>query len=147
MLSISKSLRSLPVLLGVLAVVACADDPVTTPGGEPIVFQGLLRDGDTTEVPLVLDEEGTIRITATELTPLFIQLPPTGELPAVSIGVAIGDPGPGGCGITFGTSLAEGENLTVLVEDANKCLVFFDDQSLPPDAVVRYTVTVDDVKS
>ena len=98
-------------------------------------------------MPLILDEEGTIRITATDLTPQFIQLPPEGGEPAVSIGIAVGDLFEANCSITFGSSLAEGENLTILVEDPTKCLVFFDDQTLPPDAVLEYTVTVEDVKS
>jgi hypothetical protein len=141
--SLGNKLLILACWLGPWALLGCADDPVTTPGGQPLVFQGRLEQGQRIEAPLLLEEEGTIRIVATDLTPILIQAP----VPELSIGLGIGDLVGGACNLTFGTSLTEGDNLTVLVEDAMQCLLFFDNGSLPPDAIISYTVTVEDLKS
>ena len=144
-------LRQLTLLLSIVGSLAflgaCADDPATTPGGEPIVFTGRLKQGERINRPLLLEEEGTIRIEVTDLTPVLIELPPEASLPSLTMGVGIGTLGGEECNITFGSSLAEGDNMTVLVEGTTKCLLFFDDGSLPLDAIISYTVMVDDVKS
>ena len=44
----------------------------------------------------------------------------------------------GDCRITFGSSLFEGDNLTILLEDEARCLLIFDDGTLPEDAVISY---------
>lgn len=136
-----------PFLGAVFLLSACADDPVTTPGGEPIVYQGRLQEGGRVQRPLILEKEGTIQIELLDLEPVLVQLPPEGETLSLTMGVGIGMLNQQACQITFGASLAVGDNLTILVQDPDACLLFFDDGSLPEDAVVEYTVTVDDVKS
>lgn len=135
----------------VLIILAgCADDPVTTPDGQPLVFSGLLEEGGSVTESLVLVEEGMVRIELSEATAVLIELPPGGgEIPPVSLGIGLGSPGSssGSCSLTFGDSLSEGDALLVLMGATEKCLLIFDDGSLPDDAVVSYTVTVDDVKS
>ena len=127
--------------------VGCADDPMTTPDGQPLVFADLLEQGGQVVESLPLVEKGTIRIELTNATPLLIELPPSGELPFFTVGVGIGDESSGTCVITFGSSLKKGDNLTILVQSDMSCLVVFDDGTLPQGAVIRYTVTVEDVKS
>lgn len=137
----------LPALAAAVLLAGCGDDPVTTPGGDPLIYLGVLETGGRIEEPLVLAEEGTVRIELTDVTPIFVELGVEGELPLFSLGVGLGDDSSGSCAITFGTSLLEGESLTVLVEDTMLCLLVFDDGSLPPDAVISYTVTIEDVQS
>lgn len=125
----------------------CGDDPVTTPGGEPLIYTGLLEQGERLEFPLILAEEGTIRIELTDATAVLVETGGSGgEVLPFTVGVGVGQDNQGTCGITFGSSLSEGENLTVLLEDTMRCLLIFDDGTLPLDAVIRYTVTVDDVE-
>jgi hypothetical protein len=144
--SSERHLGAMACLIGAIALAGCGDDPVTTPEGQPIVFTGQLRQGQREERPLVLAEEGTIRIEATKLSPVLVEAP-EGEVPPLAMGVGIGDVVDGQCTITFGESLAEGDNLTVFVDDAVQCLLFFDNGTFPPDAIVAYTVTVEDVKT
>jgi len=125
--------------------VGCANNPVTTPDGQPLVFADQLEQGGKVEESLPLVEPGTVRIELTDATPLLIELPPSGEIPFFTIGVGIGNEDSGTCRITFGESLLEGENLTILVENKLSCLIVFDDGTLPDGAVIRYTVSVVDV--
>ena len=130
-----------------LALAGCGDDPVTTPDGEPLVFTGQLTEGGTSEVSLELVEEGTVRIVLTDATPLLIEIPEGFNEAFFSVGVGVGDTDTGDCVLTFGDSLLEGDALTVLMEGTDKCLLVFDDGTLPDDAVISYTLTVEDVES
>lgn len=137
----SATLLGLVVALAA-TLAACGDDSPSTPGGEPLVFSGQLEQAGRVTHTLNLVREGMIRIELTELTPVLIELPPGGELGTLRIGIGLGDLTSGTCVRTFATGLSEGETLSVLLTDPARCLLVFDNGSLPEDAVVAYTVTV-----
>ncbi|MDX1644428.1 MAG: hypothetical protein R3244_08750 [Thermoanaerobaculia bacterium] len=128
-----------------LVLAGCGDDSPATPDGQPLVFSGDLEQGGNVNHVLDLTREGTIRLSLTELTPVLIELPPGGELGTLRIGVGLGDISSGTCRRTFATNLSEGQVLTVLLNDPARCLLVFDNGSLPEDAVVAYTVVVENV--
>ncbi len=132
-------------LLVALTLAGCGDDSPATPDGQPLVFSGELEQGGSVSHVLNLVREGTLRLSLTELTPVLIELPPGGELGTLRIGVGLGDISSGTCRRTFATGLSEGQVLTVLLTDPARCLLVFDNGSLPEDAVVAYTVVVEDV--
>lgn len=145
-----RRIRPFTALPGGLVLVAwllagCGGSNPATPDGQPLVYSGQLVQGNSVTHVLNLVREGTINLELTDLTPVLIQIPAVGEL-LLRIGVGIGVlDSSGNCQQTFGTPLAEGQSLNVLLTGKERCLLIFDNGYLPEEAVVDYTVTVTDV--
>lgn len=125
-----------------LPALGCSDGP-TSPDGQPIVFQGTVRFGETGADgwrSLVITDDGLARFEVTELRPTLID---AAFVPLVSLGFGLGRPLDGDCNTTFRASAVEGDFFVLGLTAGEHCVTFFDPGALPEDGSMAYTMVVD----